>query len=81
MLQEDQKIRQHVEDHGPKDWGVCADQLPNRTQEQCRDRFVRQLDPNIISEPWSAAEDDIIRAAHGTHDNRWAHIARLVPGR
>lgn len=38
-------------------WKQIANEIPNRTGRQIRERYVNHLDPNIIKTPWTKQED------------------------
>ncbi len=79
--QEDATITRLVNELGANKWSLIARQLPGRIGKQCRERWFNHLHPEINKEPWTAEEEKILREAHSEVGNKWANIAKFLPGR
>ncbi|XVF24157.1 hypothetical protein REPUB_Repub13aG0103000 [Reevesia pubescens] len=79
--QEDANLIKLVEQHGPRDWSMISSGIPGRSGKSCRLRWCNQLSPSVQHRPFTPAEDAAIIQAHAVHGNKWATIARLLPGR
>ncbi|GAB2295753.1 Transcription factor myb3r-5 [Dionaea muscipula] len=79
--EEDDKIVELVAKFGPTKWSLIAKSLPGRIGKQCRERWHNHLNPEIRKEAWTLDEELALMTAHLLYGNKWAEIAKVLPGR
>ncbi|GAB2299660.1 hypothetical protein Dimus_033719 [Dionaea muscipula] len=79
--EEDAVLSRLVAKFGARNWGLIARGIPGRSGKSCRLRWCNQLDPCLKRKPFTDEEDRIIISSHAVHGNKWACIAKLLPGR
>eukprot|EP01017_Pseudomicrothorax_dubius_P026060 TRINITY_DN287_c0_g1_i2.p1 TRINITY_DN287_c0_g1~~TRINITY_DN287_c0_g1_i2.p1 ORF type:complete len:511 (-),score=142.92 TRINITY_DN287_c0_g1_i2:307-1839(-) len=79
--EEDKLVIELVKKHGPQKWTFIAEHLPGRIGKQCRERWHNHLNPQIKKNPWTDDEEWLLYLHHKAIGNRWADIAKSLPGR
>ncbi|XP_042009479.1 transcription factor MYB77-like [Salvia splendens] len=79
--EDDARLRELVQQHGPRNWSLISKSIPGRSGKSCRLRWCNQLSPVVAHRPFTPEEDAIILRAHAEIGNKWATIARQLNGR
>ncbi|KAK9127927.1 hypothetical protein Syun_016724 [Stephania yunnanensis] len=79
--EEDRLLMRLVEQHGSRKWAQIAQKLVGRAGKQCRERWHNHLRPDIKKDTWSEEEERLLVDAHEKVGNKWAEIAKKIPGR
>ena len=75
LLDAVKKVRQR---HGQDVWIEVAKLVPHRTDRQCRERYVRVLDPTLRKGEWTPEEIDLLTKAHAEFGDNWSKISEYV---
>ncbi|XP_052190009.1 transcription factor MYB98-like [Diospyros lotus] len=81
LLEEDRLLVSLVNEYGDKKWAEIAQVLKGRKGKQCRERWHNHLRPDIKKETWTEEEDRLLIEVHKELGNKWASIAKMLPGR
>ncbi|KAI3988868.1 hypothetical protein MKX01_016439 [Papaver californicum] len=79
--EEDRLLVDLVKQYGERKWAQIAQKLLGRAGKQCRERWHNHLRPDIKKDIWSEEEEMMLVEAHEKIGNRWAEIAKQIPGR
>ncbi|XP_068339155.1 transcription factor MYB119-like [Pyrus communis] len=79
--EEDRKLIRLVQQCGERKWAQIAEKLVGRAGKQCRERWHNHLRPDIKKDGWTEEEERVLVDAHAKVGNRWAEIAKRIPGR
>ncbi|XP_062938248.1 snRNA-activating protein complex subunit 4 isoform X2 [Cynocephalus volans] len=80
--EEDAKLLQAVAKYGEQDWFKIREEVPGRSDAQCRDRYLRRLHFSLKKGRWSSQEEEQLIELIEKHGvGHWAKIASELPHR
>lgn len=81
-VEEDKILMDHVKANGKGQWNrISKNTGLKRNGKSCRLRWMNYLSPTVKHGDFSEDEEDLIIRLHRLLGNRWALIAKRVPGR
>ena len=79
--EEDGKLVALVDKYGAGQWAKMAGEMRGRDRLAIAHRWTNELDPAICKGPLTKEEQETVRAAQVEPGNKFAEIAKLLPGR
>ncbi|XP_049380715.1 transcription factor MYB3R-4 isoform X1 [Solanum stenotomum] len=80
--EEDEILRQAVQQFKGKSWKKIAECFKDRSDVQCLHRWQKVLDPELVKGSWSKEEDDKLIGLVNIHGpKKWSTIAQELAGR
>ncbi|KAJ6249519.1 myb protein [Anaeramoeba flamelloides] len=78
---EDELLIEAVNKYETYSWTKIANLVPSRNAKQCRERWINQLNPDLVHGFWTNEEDEIILKMRGQLGNKWAQIQKKLSRR
>ncbi|XP_032491243.1 snRNA-activating protein complex subunit 4 isoform X1 [Phocoena sinus] len=80
--EEDAKLLRAVAKYGEQGWFKIREEVPGRSDAQCRDRYLRRLHFGLKKGRWNSKEEEkLIELIEKYGVGRWARIASELPHR
>ncbi|OHT10820.1 Myb-like DNA-binding domain containing protein [Tritrichomonas foetus] len=79
--EEDDKLRQLVQQYGESNWEMVAKLMEGRNGRQCRERYRNYLIPGFVKNQWTEKEDQILLQKYHEYGPKWTKIMKFFAGR
>ena len=79
--EEDGKLLQLIDIHGPSHWSVISSEMKNREGKQCRERWHNHLNPIILKDSWTDEEDLRLFLLYRLYGSKWSILSHMFAGR
>jgi hypothetical protein len=79
--EEDKRLLAAVMSLGTDDWIQIAAFVPGRNARQCRERWRNYVDPTLIKDDWTEAEDQLLLGKFRDLGSKWDVISTFFQGR
>ena len=79
--EEDNKLREYVNELGEDKWEEIANLMGNRNARQCHDRWKYYLSPNVNNEPFTQEEDALLIKLVSKYGGMWVQISKKFKNR
>lgn len=80
-IDENDRLRQLVEDFGSNNWELVASTMKDRTPRQCRDRWIYYLSPSLNNKEWTKEEDAELIELIKRFGKKWTNMVSFFDGR
>ena len=78
---EDKKLKHLVEEVHETSWVAISKYFKNRTNKDCRDRYMLHLSPNVVKRKWTAEEESHLLLRYSEFGPKWVKISRFFDKR
>jgi myb proto-oncogene protein len=79
--EEDDLIREAMQQGNFRGWATIAEAIPNRTARQIRERWVNYLNPDVNHAPWTLAEEEILKMCVAELGQQWSKMVSFFENR
>lgn len=79
-IHEDKRLLELINIHG-KNWSLISKIFNKRSGKQIRERYINNLDPNIVRREFTEEEDNLINELQQKYGNKWTIISKYFDKR